>query len=126
VRPAGRNDGGDITFRGFKDGIGLSQHEGLLRAAARHRPRRCSTGIQNLLQAFRARRGRSPADVTRGGPEALYAAMRDGHGTQKAWMRIPIPIAASSLMLILAIDTRLMPAPRVSTPTAMIAQESQA
>ena len=44
VRPAVANDGGDITFRGFKDGTVFLQYEGLLRrlpvldrdAAARH------------------------------------------------------------------------------------------
>jgi len=61
VRPAVASDGGDITFRGFKDGIVYS-HEGLLRglpvihrdAAARH---------PEFAEAFRARRGRSPAGI---------------------------------------------------------------
>ena len=62
VRPAVANDGGDITFRGFKDGVvylnmkgscaGLSVIDGDV--AARH---------PEPAAALRARRGRSPADV---------------------------------------------------------------
>ena len=66
VRPAVANDGGDITFRGFKDGIVLSRHEGrLLRlpvldrdAAPRH---------PEPAAPLRARRGRSPADAGKAG-----------------------------------------------------------
>ena len=62
VRPAVANDGGDITFRGFKDGIVYPAHEGRLLglpvldrdAAPRHR---------EPAEALRARGGRSPADV---------------------------------------------------------------
>ena len=63
VRPAVANDGGDITFRGFKDGVVYLNHEGFMcrlpvidgDAAARH---------PEPAEAFRARRGRSPADVS--------------------------------------------------------------
>ena len=63
VRPAVANDGGDITFKGFKEGIVYLHHEGRLLglpvldrdAAARH---------PEPAQAFRARRGRSAAGVT--------------------------------------------------------------
>ena len=30
VRPAVAGDGGDITFKGFRDGVGLPHHEGLV------------------------------------------------------------------------------------------------
>ena len=67
VRPAVANDGGDITFRGFKDGIVYLNMKGSCAGcpsstatlAARH---------PEPVEAFRARRGRSPADVIeRGG-----------------------------------------------------------
>ena len=62
VRPAVANDGGDITFRGFKDGIVYLAHEGLLLglpvvhrdAQARH---------PEPAASFRARRDRGPADL---------------------------------------------------------------
>ena len=69
VRPAVANDGGDITFRGFKDGVVYLDMKGACAgcpsstATLRH-------GIQNLLRHFHSRRGRSPADVP------------DGHGRQ--------------------------------------------
>ncbi len=62
VRPAVANDGGDITFKGFKDGVVYLNMKGACSgcpsstATLRH-------GIQNLLQTFRSRRHRSPADV---------------------------------------------------------------
>ena len=43
VRPAVANDGGDITFRGFKDGVVYLRDEGRRARAARPRPRRSST-----------------------------------------------------------------------------------
>ena len=61
MRPAVANDGGDITFRGFKDGIVYLDMKGACSgcpsstATLRH-------GIQNLLRALPARRRRSPAD----------------------------------------------------------------
>ena len=62
VRPAVANDGGDITFRGYKDGVVLSRHEGLLLglpvldrdAQARH---------PESAAPFRAGRHRGPADL---------------------------------------------------------------
>ena len=62
VRPAVASDGGDITFRGFKDGIVYLNMKGSCAGcpsstatlAARH---------PEPAEAFRARRGRSPADV---------------------------------------------------------------
>ena len=62
VRPAVANDGGDITFRGFKDGIVYLEHEGLMLglpvldrdAQARH---------PEPAPAFRARRGGSAAGL---------------------------------------------------------------
>ena len=78
VRPAVANDGGDITFRGFKDGIVYLHMKGACSgcpsstATLRH-------GIQNLLRHLRARRGRSPADVTGGNlaPAITAFARRD-------------------------------------------------
>ena len=63
VRPAVANDGGDITFRGFKDGMVYLNMKGSC-AGCPSSTATLQHGIQNLLQAFRARRGRSPADVT--------------------------------------------------------------
>ena len=62
MRPAVANDGGDITFRGFKDGIVYLNMKGSC-AGCPSSTATLQHGIQNLLQAFRARRGRSPADV---------------------------------------------------------------
>ena len=90
VRPAVANDGGDITFRGFKDGVVYLRHEGrLLRlpvvdrdAAPRH---------PEPAAALRARRGRGPADLAlqrlavgllrRSGPQ-LRASVRFMASTQ--------------------------------------------
>ena len=64
VRPAVANDGGDITFRGFKDGIVFLDMKGACSgcpsstATLRH-------GIQNLLKPLRPRRRRGAADVSR-------------------------------------------------------------
>ena len=63
VRPAVANDGGDITFRGFKDGIVYLNMKGSC-AGCPSSTATLQHGIQNLLQALRARRGRSPADVS--------------------------------------------------------------
>ena len=63
VRPAVANDGGDITFRGFKEGIVYLDMKGSC-AGCPSSTATLKHGIQNLLQAFRARRGRSAADVT--------------------------------------------------------------
>ncbi len=62
VRPAVANDGGDITFRGFKDGVVYLDMKGACAgcpsstATLRH-------GIQNLLAPLPSRRGRSSPDV---------------------------------------------------------------
>ena len=69
VRPAVASDGGDITFRGFKDGIVYLNMKGSCAGcpsstatlAARH---------PEPAEAFRARRGRSPADVMLSRPSA--------------------------------------------------------
>ncbi len=63
VRPAVANDGGDITFRGFKDGIVYLNMKGSC-AGCPSSTATLQHGIQNLLQALRAGRGRSPPDVT--------------------------------------------------------------
>ena len=63
VRPAVANDGGDITFRGYKDGVVYLGDEGLVLglpvvhrdAQARH---------PEPAAPFRARRDRGPADLT--------------------------------------------------------------
>ena len=61
VRPAVANDGGDITFRGFKDGIVYLAHEGrLLGLPVVHRD--AAPRHPESAQALRARRGRGPAD----------------------------------------------------------------
>ena len=65
VRPAVANDGGDITFRGFKDGVVYLNMKGSC-AGCPSSTATLQHGIQNLLAAFRARRGRSPADVRSG------------------------------------------------------------
>ena len=79
VRPAVANDGGDITFRGFKDGIVYLNMKGSCAGcpsstatlAARH---------PEPAAPLRARRGRSPADVTRGViPERRHARACPGH-----------------------------------------------
>ena len=65
VRPAVANDGGDITFKGFKEGIVYPAHEGRLlglpvvdRDAAPRHP--------EPAEALRARGGRSPAGLVAG------------------------------------------------------------
>ena len=63
VRPAVASDGGDITFRGYKEGVVYLHMKGACSGC----PSSTATlkhGIQNLLRAFRARRGRSAADVS--------------------------------------------------------------
>src|ERR1700675_398725 len=46
VRPAVANDGGDITFRGFKGGVVFLKMKGSGAGAARHPPRRCRTAYR--------------------------------------------------------------------------------
>jgi Fe-S cluster biogenesis protein NfuA len=61
VRPAVANDGGDITFRGYKDGVVYLAMKGSCSGC----PSSTATlkhGIQNLLR-IRAGRDRSPADL---------------------------------------------------------------
>ena len=62
VRPAVAGDGGDITFKGYKEGVVYLTMKGACSGC----PSSTATlqhGIQNLLQAFRARRDRSAAGV---------------------------------------------------------------
>ena len=62
VRPAVAKDGGDITFRGFRDGVVYLDMHGSCSgcpsstATLRH-------GIENLLRHYRARHRRSPAEL---------------------------------------------------------------
>ena len=51
VRPAVANDGGDITFRGFKDGIGYLNMKGAC-AGCPSSTATLQHGIQNLLKHF--------------------------------------------------------------------------
>ena len=70
VRPAVASDGGDITFKGFKEGVVYLHMKGACSGC----PSSTATlkhGIQNLLQAFRARRGRSAAGVMPSCPPPL-------------------------------------------------------
>ena len=63
VRPAVAGDGGDITFKGFKEGVVFLDHEGRLLGLPvldRHAPAR----HPEPAQAFRARSGRSAAGVS--------------------------------------------------------------
>ena len=75
VRPAVANDGGDITFRGFKDGVVYLNMKGSC-AGCPSSTATLQHGIQNLLKPLRARRGRSPADVTRASFRAIVRHAR--------------------------------------------------
>ena len=112
VRPAVAGDGGDITFKGYKEGIVFSADEGRLLGLPvldRHAPAR----HPEPAQAFRARRGRSAAGVS--SVDLQLPRMPGSSRASASWVATNAWMTGSSprhdgarlTMRVLAIDTAL-------------------